>query len=230
MSSLLVRPHTTIQRGINALDGCAPARVDRALSALAGALHRLSAVVRRGDAGRAAAERSCLFKLVPRELAPTEDRGSFSVSVTGPEGAGFDYTVSRCSKVEQIDAARRSAATSRHAHAQPHAGRLRRARKHEQRPRDRDPQALGRARASARDDVVEQVRRELAKIPGVRAIPQTRPGPGAQQRAAAAGRAGRAGLRGSWCSGAIACWRAWSRTPACTAPMRTTRKPGRSCT
>src|SRR3546814_11283594 len=27
------------------------------------------------------------------ELAPAEDRGAFFVSIVGPEGAGFDYTV-----------------------------------------------------------------------------------------------------------------------------------------
>jgi multidrug efflux pump len=33
-----------------------------------------------------------LFSLVPREFAPTEDRGQFFVNVTAPEGASFDYT------------------------------------------------------------------------------------------------------------------------------------------
>ena len=43
-----------------------------------------------------------LFTLVPSELAPPEDRGSFFVSVAGPEGAGFDYTVRQMQKVESI--------------------------------------------------------------------------------------------------------------------------------
>ncbi len=47
-----------------------------------------------------------LFKVVPSELAPAEDRGSFQVSITGPEGAGFDYTVGQVKQVEQIIAAR----------------------------------------------------------------------------------------------------------------------------
>jgi multidrug efflux pump len=38
---------------------------------------------------------------VPRELSPAEDRGAFFVSVTGPEGAGFDYTVSQMQQVEK---------------------------------------------------------------------------------------------------------------------------------
>src|SRR5690606_9135900 len=33
-----------------------------------------------------------LFKLIPSELAPAEDRGSFQIMIDGPEGAGFDYT------------------------------------------------------------------------------------------------------------------------------------------
>jgi multidrug efflux pump len=43
-----------------------------------------------------------LFRIMPTELAPAEDRGSFQVTVEGPEGAGFDYTVAQMKKVEQI--------------------------------------------------------------------------------------------------------------------------------
>ena len=43
-----------------------------------------------------------LIKWVPSELAPAEDRGSFFVSIMGPEGAGFDYTVQQVQQVEQI--------------------------------------------------------------------------------------------------------------------------------
>ena len=42
-----------------------------------------------------------MFTQVPRELAPPEDRGSFFVSVAGPEGAGFDYTVQNLQQVEK---------------------------------------------------------------------------------------------------------------------------------
>ena len=38
---------------------------------------------------------------VQRELSPAEDRGAFFVSVSGPEGAGFDYTVSQMQQVEK---------------------------------------------------------------------------------------------------------------------------------
>ena len=47
-----------------------------------------------------------LFKVVPSELAPAEDRGAFFVSIEGPEGAGFDYTVGQIREVEKIFAKR----------------------------------------------------------------------------------------------------------------------------
>ena len=43
-----------------------------------------------------------LFKTLPSELAPAEDRGSFMLSMEGPEGAGFDYTVAQMKQVEAI--------------------------------------------------------------------------------------------------------------------------------
>src|SRR5690606_35554083 len=47
-----------------------------------------------------------LMRLVPSELAPAEDRGSFFVSIVGPEGAGFDYTVKQVQEVEKVFARR----------------------------------------------------------------------------------------------------------------------------
>ena len=43
-----------------------------------------------------------LVKVVPSELAPPEDRGNFQVSLTGPEGAGYDYTVQQVQQAEKI--------------------------------------------------------------------------------------------------------------------------------
>jgi len=43
-----------------------------------------------------------LFKLLPSELAPAEDRGSFSMVMEGPEGAGYDYTVKQMQQVAAI--------------------------------------------------------------------------------------------------------------------------------
>ena len=43
-----------------------------------------------------------LFKWVPSELAPPEDRGVFFATVVGPEGAGYDYTVGQIRQVEDV--------------------------------------------------------------------------------------------------------------------------------
>ncbi len=43
-----------------------------------------------------------LLRLVPSELAPSEDRGVFFLMFNGPEGAGFDYTVKQVQAAEQI--------------------------------------------------------------------------------------------------------------------------------
>ena len=43
-----------------------------------------------------------LFKLIPKELAPSEDRGIFIVSVNGPEGSSLEYTNGMVKKVESI--------------------------------------------------------------------------------------------------------------------------------
>ncbi|MGH8062161.1 MAG: efflux RND transporter permease subunit [Pseudoxanthomonas sp.] len=46
-----------------------------------------------------------MFRILPSELAPAEDRGSFQVMIDGPEGAGYDYTVGQMQQVEKILAA-----------------------------------------------------------------------------------------------------------------------------
>ncbi len=43
-----------------------------------------------------------LLEVLPSELAPAEDRGSFQIMIDGPEGAGFDYTVGQVQQVEKI--------------------------------------------------------------------------------------------------------------------------------
>ena len=42
-----------------------------------------------------------LASVVPSELAPAEDRGAFFISIQGPEGAGYDYSVQQIGQVEQ---------------------------------------------------------------------------------------------------------------------------------
>ncbi|MCK6451337.1 MAG: efflux RND transporter permease subunit [Alphaproteobacteria bacterium] len=43
-----------------------------------------------------------LYQKLPKEFAPTEDRGTIYISVTAPEGASFDYTKRHASMVEEI--------------------------------------------------------------------------------------------------------------------------------
>ncbi len=116
-----------------------------------------------------------LFNLVPKELAPAEDRGAFWISIEGPEGAGFDYTVSQIRKVESLIGSRIGED------------------KPIQRVNTRVPGGFGAGEEmhtgqaivflqewSERDvttaEVVEQLRAELATIPAIRAVPRTRGG------------------------------------------------------
>ena len=100
MCSLLLQPHTREQTGFNHW-------VHERLQAITtGYRRRLGAAIGRpwlfGIAMLAAvAASAALFFLVPRELAPTEDRGAMVVSITGPEGAGYDYTFKQVKQVEQ---------------------------------------------------------------------------------------------------------------------------------
>ena len=41
-----------------------------------------------------------MFALLPKELVPNEDRGRVDISISGPEGAGFDYTAAAALKAE----------------------------------------------------------------------------------------------------------------------------------
>lgn len=112
-----------------------------------------------------------LFKVVPSELAPPEDRGSFQISIQGPEGAGFDYTVGQVQQVEKIVAA--------------HAGKDGMI----QRYNPRVPGGFGaseemhtgriavflkdwKERDISTADVAKQLQGELGGLPGVRAMPQ----------------------------------------------------------
>jgi multidrug efflux pump len=176
MCSLIVRPHEN-PRGINAW-------MEHKLRTLASHYRR---VLERFIAypawfGVAMAVALLLtfgmFMLVPRELAPNEDRGAFSVSVTGPEGAGFDYTVTQMAKVEHV-------LMGHIGGDKPMARVLSRVPGGSGGNSASENMNSGRAivilkpwgeRSGSTDDVVDQVRRELGKIPGVRAIPQTRQG------------------------------------------------------
>ena len=43
-----------------------------------------------------------LFKLTPKELVPSEDRGVFYVVVQAPDGSGYEYTKEKTEKIETI--------------------------------------------------------------------------------------------------------------------------------
>jgi multidrug efflux pump len=174
MCSLLLKPHERVPHGFSGW-------VDGRLKALATGYRRAlgRSVGKPALFGllmlAALAASAGLFSLVPRELAPTEDRGAFFVSVNGPEGGGYDYTVRELGKVEQ-------------ALLEYEGG---------DKPvvmiNSRAPAGFGGGgeyqngqaivilkpwdqREVSTDDVVGQVGADRAKIPGVRSIPQVRQG------------------------------------------------------
>ena len=174
MCSLLLRPHKRGEAGFGAW-------VDRRLGALSEGYRRQLA----RQVGRpwlfvsimlgALVASAALFMVVPRELAPTEDRGAFFTIVNGPEGGGFDYTVKQLAEVEKI--------LSRYEGGD----------KPVRMVNTRAPAGFGGGgdmqngqaivilkpwdqREQTTDEVVEQAARDLAKIPGVRALPLVRQG------------------------------------------------------
>ncbi|KFN43566.1 efflux RND transporter permease subunit [Arenimonas oryziterrae] len=175
MCSLLLQPHDRTQTtGLNAW-------VDRRLGALSdGYRHLLGRHVGKGwlFGGLmlgALALSAGLFEMTPRELAPTEDRGAFFVMANGPEGGGYDYTVKQMAQVEntlmKYEGGDKPVVmiNSRVPGGFGGGGEM------------QNGQAIvilkhWNDRAQTTGDVVEQVTRDLAKIPGVRAIPNVRQG------------------------------------------------------
>src|SRR5690554_4291682 len=111
MASKMVRPHSEetsnpVNRWFNARLAAVTGGYGRALAWMADQRPR------RVLAGMLLVMLACLAgswglsRVVPSELAPAEDRGSFFVSIVGPEGAGFDYTVEQVREVEKVFAAR----------------------------------------------------------------------------------------------------------------------------
>mgnify|MGYP002780146506 FL=1 len=116
-----------------------------------------------------------LFRVVPSELAPPEDRGVFFASIVGPEGAGYDYTVDQVRKVEELMLAQTGEG------------------KPLQRVNTRVPGSFGASeemhtglaivflhdwekREISTDDVVQQLRKQTADLPGVQVFPRVRTG------------------------------------------------------
>lgn len=174
MCSLLLKPHDREKAsGLNAW-------VDRRLAQVAASYKGLLArLIGRGwlfggvMIGALVAS-GVLFTLTPRELAPTEDRGAFFVSANGPEGGGYDYTVKQMAEVEK--------ALLKYEGGEKPVAMI----------NSRVPGGFGGGemqngqaivilrnwsdRSESTSDVVEQVNKDLAKIAGVRAIPNVRQG------------------------------------------------------
>ncbi|MCE7033319.1 efflux RND transporter permease subunit [Lysobacter sp. GX 14042] len=171
MSSKLVRPRR--REKANGFNNWVNGKLGALSAGYAGLLERhvgkrwLLAAVMLGALGLSYG----LLRLVPAELAPAEDRGSFFVSVMGPEGAGFDYTVGQMHAVEEIFARNTGGdeAIRRYnsrvpggwgASEEMHTGNV-----------VVFLQDWGeRSRSTA--DVAEQMRRELSVLPGVQAQPR----------------------------------------------------------
>jgi multidrug efflux pump len=173
MCSKLLRPHTE-PRGFNAM-------VNRAFARVTAAYRRTleRSVGRPVSFGvvmvAALAASALVFQLVPRELAPPEDRGAFFAFVQGPEGAGFDYTVRQVQEAEKrllkyvgeggpIERVNSRVPGGFGASEEMHTG-----------------QAIALLkpwgeRSISTAALVEKVREDLAGIPGVRALPQIRQG------------------------------------------------------
>ncbi len=173
MSSKLVRPHAEL-RGLNAW-------IKARFAALSDGYRRqVARVVGRPIVFGAVMVASALlsvvlFLVVPKELAPDEDRGAFWIAIEGPEGAGFDYTVSQIRKVEALVSAKIGEG------------------KPILRVNTRVPGGFGAGEEmhtgnaiiflrewSERDvttaEVVEELRTELSVIPAIRAVPRVRGG------------------------------------------------------
>jgi multidrug efflux pump len=173
MSSKLIRPHTA-PRGLDAW-------IHRHLARLAaGYRSQIERTVGKpllfaGVLVGSAILSFVLFQIVPKELAPAEDRGAFYIMFEGPEGAGYDYTVTQIQKVEALMA-------KKIGEDQPI-----------QRINTRVPGGFGASeemhtgqaivflqdwdqRDISTDEVVAQLRQELAAIPTIRAIPRIRTG------------------------------------------------------
>lgn len=175
MSSKLVRPHSSNKP--NRLHSWVSKQLDRVSRGYRNLLER---TIRRvwmfGALMVVAVVASVLlFKFVPSELAPPEDRGVFFASVVGPEGAGFDYTVGQIQQVEEV-------LLKQVGEGKPM-----------QRVNTRVPGGFGASeemhtaqaivflqdwdkRDVSTDDVVQQVRKDLGVLTGVRVNPQVRTG------------------------------------------------------
>ncbi|HVK51000.1 MAG TPA: efflux RND transporter permease subunit, partial [Pseudoxanthomonas sp.] len=178
MSSKLVRPHTA-PKGFNAFINRQLNRVSegygRQVTRLVAMPGKRIAMLVIATLAICLGVAALLGSRVPKELAPMEDRGSFFVSIQGPEGAGFDYTVKQIQQVEKLFAAQVGED------------------KPIQRANARVPGGFGASeemhtgqvivflqdwhkRDVSTTQVLESVRKQLEEMPGIRAQPNQRTG------------------------------------------------------
>ncbi len=101
MAAFMLKPNASHQGGFQQKVERAVARVEAAYGRMLDELlhHRLLFVVMLGLVALCIAG---LFKLLPQELAPKEDRGGIFINVQGPEGATFEHTVGNIKQIEQL--------------------------------------------------------------------------------------------------------------------------------
>ena len=106
MCSKLVRPHGHKKRGINVWINRQLTRLSDGYGRRVGRIVALSGgrllLLVLGAMAACAVAAVLLYWRVPSELSPAEDRGRFFIGVDGPEGAGYDYTVAQMQQVERI--------------------------------------------------------------------------------------------------------------------------------
>ena len=102
MASKLLRPAhgegwlaKRVDRAMDALKNSYRASLESILGGWSAAIAGVMVVVLAGFA-------ALLFVSLPKELVPPEDRGRVDVAVSGPEGAGYDYTLGIALQVEKI--------------------------------------------------------------------------------------------------------------------------------
>ena len=170
-----------------------------------------------------------LFRFVPSELAPAEDRGFFQVLIDGPEGAGFDYTVGQMQAGREDRRADDRRRPADHARQPARARRLRRQRGNAHRAHVGVPAGLGQARRRTPPTSPTSLQKKLSVLTGVRARTAGQRRPGAFARAAVHRRAGRAGLRGDRAVARQAAGAHGGQSRPGRSPIRTTRKRARRC-
>lgn len=121
-----------------------------------------------------------LFVMLPKEMVPAEDRGRVDISINGPEGAGFDYTVKAANEVErQLEKYRADGIAERTVISVPRFGQA-------QFNTGNGVLVLKDwgERKTTSDEVAAELNKSLGKITGVRAVASVR---GAFQRGGGGG-------------------------------------------